>query len=329
MTEHSTEHSASQHPLGGGPAAALPEPPAAGEFSVVFLPDTQEYAQDYPATFMAQTRWIADQQARYNIQAVCHVGDVVNRPEPEQWANADAALRLLDTAGVPYLIAIGNHDYDTKADAGRLASGFNATFPPGRYTSHPWWRGGFYHAGHTENAYLPLSCAGLDYLFLNLEFGPRQEVMDWANDLLRSYARHRVILFTHSYLYIDGTRVRPGHRHNPKQYPLGPTAHDGEDLWARLVSRHDNIHWVQSGHHVGGYAAYRQDPSPGGTRVHQVFANWQQADNGGNGWLRLVTFGPRQARVQTFSPTLGQVDASPAHRFSLPLTPPAPPPAVP
>jgi hypothetical protein len=303
----------------GGQDVTMLDLPAAGEFSIVFLPDSQDYSERSPRQFAAQTRWIVDNHARYNIQAVLHVGDVVNRNQPEQWANADAAIRILDAADIPYLIAIGNHDYDTKASAERLATAFNATFPPERFTAHAWWHGGFYEAGHTENGYCLLSTGGVDYLLLNLEFGPRQAVIDWANALLDRYPDRWVILITHSFLYIDGTRVSEGDRHNPKQYRLGATANDGEDLWAKLVSRHDNIHWVQSGHHVGANAAYRRDESRGGTTVHQVFANWQQTANGGDGWLRIVTFGRRQARVQTFSTTLGRVNSGADHKFSVTL----------
>ncbi len=295
------------------------DPPAAGEFSIVFLPDTQYYSAHYPELFVGQTQWIADNRTRLNIQAVLHAGDVVDGNEAEQWARADAAVSILDAAEIPYLIAIGNHDYDTFSDADRLATAFNATFPPGRYTAHAWWQGGFFEAGHTENAYCLLTIGGADYLFLSLEFGPRQAVIDWANAILVDHRNRWAILVTHSYLYNDGTRVRPGHEHNPKIYPLGASAHDGEELWAKLVSRHDHLHWVQSGHHVNGHAAYRRDVSRGGTAVHQIFANWQEAAQGGDGWLRLVTFGNGQARVQTFSPTLGRVNTEADHKFTTTL----------
>lgn len=303
----------------GGPHAAQPHLPQAGEFSIVVLPDTQVYSAQFPALFQAQTRWIVQNRERYNISAVLHVGDVVDANEPAQWANAHAAIRLLDLAGLPYLIAIGNHDYDTIGDADRLATGFHAAFPPSRYTGQAWWQGGFLAAGSTENAYCRLSVAGQAYLLLSLEFGPRQAVIDWAHGIVTAHARHRVILVTHSYLYIDGTWVGEGDQHNPKLYPLGPAANDGEDLWHKLVSQHDNIHWVHSGHHVGGHTAYRCDRSRGGTAVHQMFANWQQAENGGNGWMQLVTLARHQARVQTFSPVLGLVQAAAPGRLVVDL----------
>ncbi|MEP7359245.1 MAG: metallophosphoesterase [Anaerolineales bacterium] len=309
QTSHST-------PAAAGPVLDLPE---AGEFSIVFLPDTQFYSAHSPDVFLGQTRWIADNRARLNIQAVLHEGDSVDGNLAEQWANAEAAIDILDAAEIPYLIAIGNHDYDTFSDAERRTTAFNAAFPPERYTAHAWWRGGFYEAGHTENAYCLLTIEGAEYLLLNLEFGPRQAVIDWAHDILARYPDRWAVLVTHSYLYIDGTRVGPGDKHNPKIYPLGASANDGEDLWAKLVSLHDNLHWVQSGHHIGGHAAHRKDEGRGGTAVAQVFANWQDAANGGDGWLRLVTFGSGRARVQTFSPALGVVNAEAENKFVITL----------
>ena len=117
--------------------------PAAGEFSLVFLPDTQYYSRESPATFLAQTQWIVAQRARYNIQAVLREGDVVDGNDPQQWANADAAIRVLDAADMPYLVTIGNHDYDTVSYADRRTTGFNAVFSPARYTAHALWQGGF------------------------------------------------------------------------------------------------------------------------------------------------------------------------------------------
>ncbi|MCC7359878.1 MAG: metallophosphoesterase [Anaerolineales bacterium] len=295
------------------------DPPAAGEFSLVFLPDTQIYSANYPALFTAQTQWIADNQARYNIQAVLHVGDVVDGNDPRQWANADAAIRILDAVEIPYLIAIGNHDYDSIGDAERRVTGFNATFPPARYTAHAWWRGGFYEAGHSENAYCRLTIAGAEYLLLSLEFGPRPAVVAWANAVLERCHDHWAVLCTHSFLYDDGARVGPGAAHNPKIYPLGATAADGEDLWRQLVSRHANLHWVQSGHHIGGCTAYRADAGRDGTIVHQVFANWQLHTRGGDGRLRLVTLGSGKARVQTYSPALGQAAVEPQDKFTVTL----------
>src|SRR5690349_12216241 len=92
---------------------ALVSRAVAQDFSIVVLPDTQNEAQFFPQVMNSQTKWIAanaNAQSR-NIQMVLGVGDIVNDgASTAQQQNADAAIRVLDNASIPYLLAIGNHD---------------------------------------------------------------------------------------------------------------------------------------------------------------------------------------------------------------------------
>src|SRR5688572_5675999 len=83
-------------------------PSDSAPWTLIVLPDTQYYAERYPDTFMAQTRWIADNAGARNIRFVVHVGDVVEHNTPEEWELAKRAFSLLP---VPYAIAPGNHDF--------------------------------------------------------------------------------------------------------------------------------------------------------------------------------------------------------------------------
>ena len=86
------------------------------DFTVVMLPDTQNEATSFPQVMDSETQWVVDNQQALNIQVVLGVGDIVNDgAQTAQQQNADAAVRLLDNAGIPYLLAIGNHDYDNAA----------------------------------------------------------------------------------------------------------------------------------------------------------------------------------------------------------------------
>jgi len=109
------------------------------DFTLVVYPDTQNEAEFYPQVLNAQTQWVVDNRASWNIQAVLGVGDIVNDgASSAQWQNADAAIRLVDNANIPYLMAIGNHDYNG-ANAGastRTATGFNQWFGPARYAAY-------------------------------------------------------------------------------------------------------------------------------------------------------------------------------------------------
>src|SRR5262245_10538893 len=79
-----------------------------GSFTIAVLPDTQHYSERYPDTYLAQTRWIVENQKTRNIASVLHLGDITNNNAPAEWVNAQKAMRELD-GRVPYFMVAGNH----------------------------------------------------------------------------------------------------------------------------------------------------------------------------------------------------------------------------
>ena len=57
-------------------SAEAPET-ATESFSIVLLPDTQNYSEKYPGTYVAQATWIRQQTKADNIKFVIHLGDIV------------------------------------------------------------------------------------------------------------------------------------------------------------------------------------------------------------------------------------------------------------
>jgi hypothetical protein len=170
----------------------------AQDFSIVVLPDTQNEAQFFPQVMNSQTNWIAQNQDQLNIQMVLGVGDIVNDgAQTAQQQNADAAIRVLDNAGIPYMLAIGNHDYDGAAPKNRSVTGFNQWFGPTRYAGKTYYKGS-YPSGSNENFYGTLTINGKQYLFLILEFRPRQAALDWADSILTANPDKEAIVVTHS-----------------------------------------------------------------------------------------------------------------------------------
>ena len=84
--------------------------PAAEPFTVVVLPDTQNYVKGEGSEekFLAQTRWIRDNVEKLNIRAVIHEGDITDDNSPQQWEKAKACLEPL--AGIGWMPCVGNHD---------------------------------------------------------------------------------------------------------------------------------------------------------------------------------------------------------------------------
>jgi hypothetical protein len=292
----------------------------AQDFTIVALPDTQFYSAKYPEIFKAQTQWIADNVAAKNIKLVLMEGDIVNGGgETYQWQNADAAMKILD-GKVPYMVAMGNHDYNQNQPLGRTASAtnFNKWFGPIRYTGQSWYQATFTQ-GSNENYYGFFSFSGRDYIVVVLEAFPRDAVLDWANNVLAAHHGREAILLTHAYLYYDNTRIGRCDGFNAAK--IGVTdGNDGEPMWPKLVSKHPNISLVLSGHVTPGDGTGRlSELGVNGNLVNQVVADYQTLANGGNGWLRIMTFHPSSNTidVKTYSPWLNQYKTDSENQFTL------------
>ena len=292
------------------------------EFSIILLPDTQNYSTSRPEIFASQTRWIVDNRDDLNIAFVLHEGDFTNHNSIAEWSNADACMSILD-GHVPYVLAVGNHDTGTAGTANvRDVSLFNQYFPVSRFESLPQF-GGVYEPGHMENSYHYFTAGGIDWLVFALEFGPRNEVLDWANQVVTNHPHRRVIVVTHNYMYSDDTLVGPGDSWNPHNYGLcagatGPEAcNDGEEMWANFVKLHENMSFVFSGHTLNDGTGTLVSTGDHGNKVYQMLANYQFEANGGNGYLRVVTFCPDQQEitVQTYSPYLDRYRTEPDQQF--------------
>ena len=226
---------------------------------------------------------------------------------------------------VPYLVATGNHDY-TYTRSGARRTHLNEYFPIGR---NPLNAAAICQFGldsdenpAVENCAFELKAPdGKDYLFLNMEFAPRDTVMKWAQQVagLEEYAGHRIVLITHAYLDAKDQRlsgpckvtsyeplVRNGRIVKIKGLPL-PDASNGEELWQKLVRPASNIELVVCGHISG--SGFRTDRNSAGKDVHQMLFDAQSMGggyegNGGDGWIRILEFMPDGVTVKatTFSP---------------------------
>ena len=295
-------------------AAMLPFE-AAPERSFIVIPDTQDLADSTPSDLAVIGDWIVANKDLLNIEAVLHEGDLINTPtHSAEWEAIEVLFAKLDAVELPYLAAIGNHDYDAPiADRGITA--FNSCFPQSRYTDQYWWSGGFYEANHSENAYLILG----DYLFLTLEFGPRQAVIDWAATIIAANPTRRVWIITHSYEYVDGSLVTTGDTNNPHDYFPGDT-HDGAELWTELVKLYENIEWVQSGHHVSAIAngARHEGTGDNANKVVNVWCNWQTGGaNPGEACIRIVKLynSGDYIRVRSYNPVTNDYLSGDANDF--------------
>src|SRR5712671_1940942 len=298
-----------------------PSPTPADEFTIVALPDTQFYSSLNPQIFAAQTQWIANHVQDQNIQLVVGLGDIVDGGGSlAQWQNADAAVRLL-SGKVPYMMAIGNHDYDQNNPAGRTAStkNFNSFFGPARYAGAAWYKGSF-PAGSNENFYGEITVNGRHYLIVVLEFAARDSALAWADGILKANQDKDAIVVTHMFTYMDNTRISGCDLNSAGSFGVGQD-NNGEDMWWKLVRKYPNIHLVLSGHVVqGDGTGRRMDLGVNGNLVNQILSDYQSDPQGGGGYLRIMRISPSLNRISvtSYSPYLDTFKTDDHNQFTVP-----------
>jgi 3',5'-cyclic AMP phosphodiesterase CpdA len=308
-----------------------PLPFVEGSFTIVALPDTQKYCRLYPKHFYNQTQWIAANKEKYNIAFVAHLGDITDNNVPEQWTVARKAMHTLDGV-VPYSLLPGNHDFGLNGKADSRSSFLTEYFSVDGVKKQSTF-GGLFDEKRVDNSYHTFQAGDKNFLVLALEWGPRDEVVQWADEIVSKHPDHLAILTTHAYMFHDNTRYdwrKYGKEQswNPHSYPtaaLPGGTNDGQDLWDKLVSKHKNFFLTLNGHVLKDGQGRLTSAGSAKNDVHQVLTNYQNRTEGGQGLMRLIEFLPDGETVQmkTFSPSLDQfkTDEKGQHQFVLKLSP--------
>ena len=183
--------------------------------------------------------WILANQESKKIAHVFGLGDITedwNTANKEQeWIRAYDYISMLD-GKISYSLVRGNHD-ESKY--------FSKYFANETYMSQ---FDGFMVDGDIRNVYKLFTIGSTDYLFLVLDFGPSDEMLAWANEVVLAYPNHRVIVTTHGYQAFNGDRIS---HDNVTSY--GGTAsqndvdtsvgnnfrgyNNGEQVWQKFISK--------------------------------------------------------------------------------------------
>ncbi|MES2597746.1 MAG: Ig-like domain-containing protein [Verrucomicrobiota bacterium] len=281
------------------------------DFRIVQIPDTQFYSegaaghadtisvQQLIATFGAQTQWVVENRQARNIAFVSHMGDIVqkgnNGGNNIEWTRASAAMAKLENPitsllahGVPFGVAPGNHDISPIGDYDDGSTSFyNQFFGTSRFAKRSYW-GGNYGSDNTNN-YQLFSASGLDFIAIHFAYDttPNAAILNWADALLKAHPHRRAIATSHS--IIGGG--------NPASFSA-----QGRGIYDALKNN-PNFFLMLCGHiHAEGR---RADVFQGRT-VYSVLSDYQGATNGGNGFLRTLTFSPasNSIKLESYSPTL-------------------------
>lgn len=305
--------------LSGGNTLVLPMDRAYGTitavfeaeevFTVVALPDTQNYTNNdiRAQIYSQQTQWVVDNASTENIKFVTHLGDLVNNQyDDNMWRRANAAMDIMNTR-LPYGTSPGNHDLSEKyiehygPDASRWVN-------PADGNVYDWYQGAS-PTGWSD--YQVVHINGRDWMFLHLDIDARDQDIAWAQAVLDAHPTTLTVLTTHNYLAETGgggaSGSGTGERGRvPVLWVGGADRNTPNDVFEKLVYPNNQIYMVICGHNFAIYNL--EETNAAGNVVHEVLVDYQTLPNGGNGFLRTMTFNVSEGRVEhsTYSPSLGR-----------------------
>ncbi|WP_314588238.1 S-layer homology domain-containing protein [Paenibacillus terrigena] len=272
-----------QDEIGG--TKTTPESSDPYDFSFVWMSDTQYYAQSYPDIYRGIVKWIVDNKESNNIKYVIHTGDIVDKSYQDyQWQEADRNMKVLEDAKMPYGVLAGNHD------VGHQEGDYNSYyryFGESRFKDTPTYGGSY---DNNRGHYDLVSANGNDFIMVYMGWGIGDKEIDWMNEVVSKYPERKAILSFHEYMLVSNNRA--------------PIA---DKIFERVVKPNSNVIAVLSGHYHDAQMKVDELYDNGKKRkVYQILADYQDAPEGGLGYIRLLQFDLKNNKlhVKTYSPYL-------------------------
>jgi hypothetical protein len=183
-------------------AGVLSADKSRGEWTLMVIPDTQGYAEDwteegYHYWKMERTfEWILSISDALNIRVVQSVGDMIESHNETEWSRAKKNYYFLLNNGIPIVPAAGNHEWEEDQNFAYM----NQYFPLSDFQDKAWWGG---HFGGIQNSYQLFTIGQEKYLLLTLQYHAgskkvgRQDAVDWAKAVFDAHPDRKLILSSH------------------------------------------------------------------------------------------------------------------------------------
>ena len=299
----------------GGPALTLeekqiwlPEYESTQEYAYSFavLGDIQSLTCFYPDKLHYIYDWLAENVEQKKIKHVFGLGDITDDDTPEEWQLFLSQIEKLEGL-VPYSLVRGNHDsvmnyrkYITWEQFGHTVSGS-------------------FDGETLLNTYQLLDVGQVKYLIINLDIGPTDRVLQWAEELIRQHSDRNVIITTHIYLYSDGTTLDST---DPMPALKYGGVNTGDTMWEKLFKKYENISLILSGHIPVEQMVVTKTQGDCGNTVTQMLIDPQSTDIAyeGAGLVTMLYFSEdgKQVDVEYYS-TIKQAHYIQENQFSLEL----------
>lgn len=304
-----------------------------GVFTVALLPDTQYYtAKKHNGTvqmFQNQIDWIRANALKENIAYVIHLGDMSDHGEKrlKEWEIGAKIMYQLEQPmegypeGIPYGVAVGNHDTTPMGTPGAMKEGYPKYFGLEHFSGKSYYGGAFENQATSENHYSLFSAGGKDFIVIFIGYNEKtaktekneeleERVFKWAGKLLREHKNRKAIIVSHSLLRRpEGSESMyyPDKGYNGKAKPNFTP--QGKAIY-NFFKDYTNV-FLMLGGHISG-EAHRVDLYKG-NKIKSILTDYQsrrkapfgeEDRNGGGGLMRTLTLDipNNKLYVKTFTP---------------------------
>ena len=274
------------------------------EYVIAFIPDMQYMTQNNPTGLQTMITWLVENGKSKNIQYIIGLGDITNSNAQREWSTVVRQTNKLN-GYIPYALVPGNHDVllNSRQEL------FNKTYAvkTGYYYKQVDTTGGFFDPESVRNTYMTFSVGEIDYIIIVLDFGATDDILAWAGEILDAHPNHRAILATHGYLNSDGTTLDSNDYASPDEYDS--VLNSGEATWQKLVSKHENIDMIVSGHMSHDTIVVTPREGDAGNTVYQILMDPQSTckklNSLGAVGLMYFTADGNHAKVEYYSTVHG------------------------
>lgn len=268
---------------------------------IVIVPDIQNYT--HLEERFKYLNAIADycQRNKDEIDAILQVGDLTNNNQIWQYENAYTHFFCKFEASDQLVFCLGNHDYGNngKSDIrmSNLPSYMMAIYD-NKMEGTQW-----------ENYVRYITMGGKKYGVIVLEFCTRNEVLEWANNVIKNDPSTPYIIVTHVFLDQNGEMfdisnlnvVNKGSSH--KKYQMGGDyKNDSREIFEKIIYHNPNVKLVVCGHCLTpSYINVKSENNIEGEAVYMIEVNYQHYTEGGLGYIGILNIEDDSYRIRSYS----------------------------
>lgn len=288
----------------------LPQEKLENAGNIVIVPDIQFYTNneerfEYLAAIVDYCKEKQD-----SIYFLLQTGDVTNNNQPWQWENSQKLFFSQLPKIFPTIFCLGNHDYGKNGSSKERQSNFPVELTPAMDTvmQNSLW----------DNYLRYVVIEQKKLAVLSLEFAPRNEVLEWANGVIKANADTPIIILTHAFLnnsgkIFDASDSLCDNKYSQKFYIMGGDyLNDSQEIFDKIIYNNPNVKMVICGHcGTKNYIDCLNKKNVKNENVCCIMVNFQHYSEGGAGNIGLLYYYKGQFHLKslnTVSREFGSLD---------------------